>query len=62
MSKTERKTRHIQQAQRKQMEMTETARYIQQNEAKTKTRKDSRVGISSLDPLCKSWADECAPT
>jgi hypothetical protein len=59
MSKTERKTRHIQPAQRKQME---TARYIQQNEAKTKTRKDSRVGISSLDPLCKSWADECAPT
>jgi hypothetical protein len=61
MSKTERKTRHIQPVQRKQMEMTERARYRQQNEAKTKTRKE-RHGISSLDPLCKSWADECAPT
>jgi hypothetical protein len=34
-----REERHIQPAQRKQMEMTERARYIQQNEAKTKTRK-----------------------
>jgi hypothetical protein len=61
MNKTERKLRHIQPAQWKQMEMTERARYVQQNEAKTKTRKDSRHGTNSLD-FCKSLADECAPT
>jgi hypothetical protein len=44
------------------MEMAERARYVKLNEVKTKTRKDSRHGISSLGPLCKSWADECAPT
>lgn len=56
------KLRHIQPAQWKQMAMTDRARYVQQNETKTKTIKDSRHGISSLDPLCKSLADECAPT
>lgn len=47
MSRTERKSRHIQPAQLKQMEMTERARYVQENEAKTKTRKDSQ-GMASV--------------